>query len=170
MLTFVTLSDYLFLLREVSHILAELKSQAMFYLAAAVSDFFIPTENMAEHKIQSREGNLKLEMNQVPKFLKPLVTNWAPESYIVSFKLETDPDLLVPKARHALTNYGHQIVIANILSTRKFEVWLIEDGSELQQIRLAEEDMNRGIYIEKLIVQELSKRHQAWIRKGNGQA
>ncbi|KAJ1678443.1 Phosphopantothenate--cysteine ligase cab2, partial [Spiromyces aspiralis] len=46
MVTFVSLSNYLFLLREVSHALAAVGHRAMFYLAAAVSDFFIPSENM----------------------------------------------------------------------------------------------------------------------------
>ncbi|KAJ1918532.1 Phosphopantothenate--cysteine ligase cab2 [Mycoemilia scoparia] len=165
MVTFVTLSDYLFLLREVSLTLAAMKRNAMFYLAAAVSDFFIPSHNMSEHKIQSREGNLTLEMNQVPKFLKPLVMNWAPDSYIVSFKLETDPELLVPKARHALSNYGHQIVIANMLHTRKTEVWLIEDKKESHHLQLDSKEAANGVDIELLIIQELVKRHKEWINK-----
>ncbi|KAJ2469691.1 Phosphopantothenate--cysteine ligase cab2, partial [Coemansia sp. RSA 2322] len=124
MVSFTTLSDYLFLLREVSLLVAGLGPQVMFYLAAAVSDFFIPSHSMSEHKIQSAEGDLTLRMNQVPKFLGPLVKNWAPLCFIVSFKLETDPQLLGSKARHALKKYGHQVVIANMLNTRKWQVWL----------------------------------------------
>ncbi|KAJ1669052.1 Phosphopantothenate--cysteine ligase cab2, partial [Spiromyces aspiralis] len=125
----------------------------------------------AEHKIQSRGGNLTLEMNQVPKFLKPLVTNWAPEGYIVSFKasrcecrvrrssqLETDHRLLESKARHALASYGHQIVIANMLQTRKHEVWLIEDGQPAQHIELGHDARDKAD-IEQHIVEELAKRH-----------
>lgn len=41
----------------------------------------------AEHKIQSVKGNLVLEMDQVPKVLRPLVQEWLPEAYIVSFKV-----------------------------------------------------------------------------------
>ena len=40
----------------------------------------------AEHKIQSNRGTLSLEMDQVPKVLRPLVQEWTPEGYIVSFK------------------------------------------------------------------------------------
>nr|CAG8433756.1 2072_t:CDS:2 [Entrophospora candida]CAG8477096.1 7986_t:CDS:2 [Entrophospora candida] len=118
---FVTVTDYLFLLRSATQIMDKLKENAMYYLAAAVSDFFIPVQKVSQHKIQSGEGALTLKMDQVPKFLKPMVTNWAPEGFIVSFKLETDPSLLVEKARKALTRYGHQIVIANLLMTRKTE-------------------------------------------------
>lgn len=35
-------------------------SSVMFYLAAAVSDFYIPTSEMPEHKIQSSEGPLQV--------------------------------------------------------------------------------------------------------------
>lgn len=122
-LSFVTVSDYLFLLTLAAQLLAPLKARALFYLAAAVSDFFIPTELMAEHKIQSNDGDLNISMIKVPKFLKPLVTKWAPNAYIVSFKLETDLNLLEPKSNQALEQYGHQLVIGNLLNTRKNEVW-----------------------------------------------
>jgi len=45
-LTFVTVNDYLWLLRAVSQEMAVLKRRAMFYLAAAVSDFFLPRQKM----------------------------------------------------------------------------------------------------------------------------
>lgn len=35
-------------------------SSVMFYLAAAVSDFYIPASEMPEHKIQSLEGPLQV--------------------------------------------------------------------------------------------------------------
>lgn len=135
-----------------------LGSKAMFYLAAAVSDFFIPRDRMAEHKIQSSEvakqspssgkqeqeqepkdeseeedgreqkdqqqsKKLVINLYPVPKFLHRLVDGWAPDgSMIVSFKLETDPNLLVHKAQTALQRYAHHLVIGNLLSTRKWEV------------------------------------------------
>ncbi|KAF0450497.1 DFP-domain-containing protein [Gigaspora margarita] len=115
-LDFVTVSDYLFLLRSVTRIMSALKEHAMNYLAAAVSDFYPSSKN---------DGGLTLTMDQVPKFLKPMVTIWVPRGFIVSFKLETDPALLVDKLRHALTRYGHQIVIANLLEIRKREIMQI---------------------------------------------
>lgn len=36
-------------------------SKAMFYLAAAVSDFYIPASEMPEHKIQSSNGPLQVQ-------------------------------------------------------------------------------------------------------------
>jgi hypothetical protein len=46
LLEFVTVNDYLFLLKAVAKMMDSLKSNAMFYLAAAVSDFFIPDDLM----------------------------------------------------------------------------------------------------------------------------
>lgn len=164
-LPFTTVTEYMFELRALAHIMKPLGANALFYLAAAVSDFFIPRDRMAEHKIQSSEipahvtttaaasaedtiqdddvytGNnqdetekegkkeehkskkLIIDLDPVPKFLHRLVDGWAPEgSYIVSFKLETDPALLVYKARTSLQRYAHHLVIGNLLSTRKWEV------------------------------------------------
>jgi phosphopantothenate---cysteine ligase (ATP) len=45
-LTFVTVNDYLWLLRSVSQELSLLRKKAMYYLAAAVSDFFLPRQRM----------------------------------------------------------------------------------------------------------------------------
>jgi hypothetical protein len=41
----------------------------------------------SEHKIQSGKGSLLIEMDQVPKILKPLVDEWTPDGFIVSFKV-----------------------------------------------------------------------------------
>ncbi|KAF7289875.1 Phosphopantothenate--cysteine ligase CAB2 [Mycena indigotica] len=125
-LTFVTVNDYLWLLRAVSQEMSILGRRAMYYLAAAVSDFFLPRQKMAEHKIQSGKGSLHIEMDQVPKILKPMVEEWTRDGYIVSFKLETDDHLLIPKARAALSRYGHQVVIGNELHSRKYQVVFVE--------------------------------------------
>lgn len=45
-LTFVTVNDYLWLLRAVSQELSVLRRGALYYLAAAVSDFFLPRQKM----------------------------------------------------------------------------------------------------------------------------
>lgn len=50
-----------------------------------------------------------ISFSLVPKMLRPLANKWAPNAYIVSFKLETDPDLLSPKAKQALDRYHHHV-------------------------------------------------------------
>src|SRR5690606_55358 len=104
LLPFTTVTSYLFLLRELAIKMQPLGSAGLFYLAAAVSDFFVPPSRMVEHKIQSGDlpgpnhgeaerlitggvGGKKLviDLDPVPKFLKKLVEQWAPDSMIVSF-------------------------------------------------------------------------------------
>lgn len=76
----------------------------MLYLAAAVSDFFVPPSELMEHKIQSGQHSdgLHLHLKPVPKCLALLRERWAPHAFTVSFKLETDPDMLLKKATGAL--------------------------------------------------------------------
>lgn len=102
LLPFTTVTSYLFTLRALACEMQCLGNEALFYLAAAVSDFFVPPSRMAEHKIQSGDipstdddsgggggGGKKLvvDLDPVPKFLKRLVEQWAPQAMIVSFKV-----------------------------------------------------------------------------------
>ncbi|KAF9652657.1 phosphopantothenate-cysteine ligase [Thelephora ganbajun] len=170
-LNFVSVNDYLWLLRAVSQELSVLGKEAMYYLAAAVSDFFLPREKMSIHKIQSGKGSLHIEMDEVPKILKPMVAEWTRKGFVVSFKLETDDKLLIPKAQDALEKYGHTLVIANALHRRKFEVAFVyrthyTDSSASQfaesWVRI-DLEKNPEKEIEEDIVEELVKRHKQWV-------
>ncbi|KAJ9328187.1 hypothetical protein DTO027B5_1682 [Paecilomyces variotii] len=169
LLPFTTVTDYLFELRSLAMLMRPLGPNALFYLAAAVSDFFIPRDRMAEHKIQSSEvpvisedqiytgenesqpsrngKKLVIDLDPVPKFLHRLVDGWAPDgSMIVSFKLETDPSLLVNKARTALQRYSHHLVIGNLLSTRKWEVvFVTPDEPRERWIRVPKSKRSKSI-------------------------
>lgn len=152
LLPFTTVTEYLFELRNLAMLMQPLSNRALFYLAAAVSDFFIPRERMEEHKIQSSSETpgtgkqLVINLDPVPKFLSKLVSSWAPrESMIVSFKLETDPSLLVSKAEQALDRYGHDLVIGNLLTTRKWEVVFIIKGDGERWIRVPRSRRSKSI-------------------------
>ncbi|EDL90112.1 rCG50172, isoform CRA_a [Rattus norvegicus] len=134
----------------------------MFYLAAAVSDFYIPVSEMPEHKIHSSGGPLQITMKMVPKMLSPLVKDWAPKAFIVSFKLETDPDIIISRARNALEVYQHQVVVANILESIKSFVIIVTKDSETKLL-LSEDEVARGMVIEEKIVDDLRSRHTAFI-------
>ncbi|KAI1490012.1 DNA/pantothenate metabolism flavoprotein [Biscogniauxia mediterranea] len=183
MLPFVTITDYLHELRAIAQLMRPLGPNGLLYLAAAVSDFFVPPERMSEHKIQStnatdkfkqepttirtqgraeqqpekqeedveeeetfdnfdssptvpRSKRLIVDLDPVPKFLKNLVDGWAPEGMIVSFKLETDPAILVHKAKYSLDRYQHHLVIGNLLTTRKWEVVFVAPGQKDRWIRV----------------------------------
>ena len=164
LLPFTNVSEYLFELRSIATLLQPMGSKALFYLAAAVSDFFIPRDRMEEHKIQSGDTNgsdprfstgkqLVINLDPVPKFLTTLVSNWAPKgSYIVSFKLETDPSLLVSKAEQALERYHHDLVIGNLLTTRKWEVVFVSKDDRERWIRVPRTKRSRSISgVERLV-------------------
>lgn len=112
-LTFTTLSEYLYLLRSACQALAPLENRALLYLAAAVSDFYIPPNEMSVHKISS-SGPPTISLQLVPKILAPLVSLWVPKAFVISFKLETDESLLISKARNALNKYHHNVSLLSI--------------------------------------------------------
>lgn len=164
LLPFTTVTEYLFELRSLANLLHPVGSKALFYLAAAVSDFFIPPDKMEEHKIQSssiengqKTGDgkqLAISLDPVPKFLTSLVHKWAPQgSMVVSFKLETDPSLLVSKAEQSLHKYGHDVVIGNLLTTRKWEVVFVTAEGE-RWVRVPKAKRSRSVSgIEELVGQ-----------------
>ncbi|XP_054280309.1 phosphopantothenate--cysteine ligase isoform X2 [Macrosteles quadrilineatus] len=160
---FTTLSDYLWLLRGACQQLTNHGSKALLYLAAAVSDFYIPANKIPEHKIQSGDGAPTIQLHLVPKMLAPLVSQWVPEAFVVSFKLETNPELLISKARRALETYKHKLVIGNILGTRKWSVTIVEPSSHYQ-ITLSEEEIQSDFEIEQKIVSDVCTRHDAFIQ------
>lgn len=69
--------------------------------------------SQAEHKIQSSGGQLTLDLEQVPKALGVLTGTWAPRAVVVSFKLETDEDLLISKVSRKYALGSCHIVCGN---------------------------------------------------------
>ncbi|EFO27215.1 DNA/pantothenate metabolism flavoprotein [Loa loa] len=159
MISFVDVSAYLMTLEMICLRLRSLGSSLLIYLAAAVSDFYISEENLPEHKIHSNQGSLQLSLNIVPKILQKLVRDIVPKAFVVSFKLETDETVLVSKARQALQNYGHQLVIGNILDTRKERVIFVSNGDKEETICLNDEQKAAGVEIEQSIVDKLVEMH-----------
>ncbi|NP_001072632.1 phosphopantothenate--cysteine ligase [Xenopus tropicalis] len=159
---FNTLSDYLHLLQAAAQAVSSLGSNAMFYLAAAVSDFYIPASEMPEHKIQSSSGPLQITMKMVPKMLSPLVKDWAPKAFVISFKLETDPSILIERARKALATYSHQVVVANVLDSRRSYVVIVTNTDEAN-LSVSEQEETLGVEIEEKIIKDLVARHTSFI-------
>ncbi|KAF4124506.1 phosphopantothenate---cysteine ligase (ATP) [Geosmithia morbida] len=220
---FVTIGDYLHELRALSRLMAPLGPRSLLYLAAAVSDFFVPPDRMSEHKIQStnaaentsiaaatatagssskdeeefdnfdgaptvpRSKRLVIDLDPVPKFLKNLVDGWAPQGMITSYKLETDPSILVHKARTSLARYQHHLVIGNLLPTRKWEVVFVSPGRKDRWLRVpsksgdwSDEDVRRLheghipsgeplMELESLIIPAVKELHDQHIQNQGGQ-
>ena len=165
---FESLSDYLYLLRMICLRLNSFGNRVLLYLAAAVSDFYLPVDAMRQHKTQSSAGDLELKLKTTPKILKMTCEEWLPKAFIVTFKLETDPDILMKKARGALDAYGHQVVVANLLSTRRSAVTIVSrlkggGDEEIHDLNLSKEELDAGTEIEMLIVKKLAVFHDGFL-------
>ena len=178
LLPFTTVNQYLWSLKSIAKLLNS--DGCLFYLAAAVSDFFVPFSRLPKHKIQSRDygsqnsedskvelnssttpdGKLIINLDPVPKFLRRLVESWAQEAMIVSFKLETDESILIKKCTQALDRYNHQLVIGNLLQSRNKEVvFITPDNRSGAWIRLSDKSQ----HIEELIIPEVIRTHDKWV-------
>ena len=91
---------------------------------------------------------------------------------VISFKLETDDNLLYSKCTGSLSKYGQSLVIGNLLQTRKREVMFVdkdEDG-EYRHVWHRLEDHNRGGTktvgtIEEAFIPLVAELHRRWARK-----
>ncbi|CAG9460296.1 unnamed protein product [Pedinophyceae sp. YPF-701] len=166
-LRFATLFEYLVVLRAVAQEAGGYGAGVAFYLAAAVSDFYIPWASLTEHKIQSRDGGLSMELSQVPKTLGELRRVWAPSAFVASFKLETDPSMLESKARGAIEKYDVHAVVANLLHTRHQEVFVYNGGSAKTD---PPEHVQRGEdkCVEVRLVRSIRDMHLAFWKGGGG--
>ena len=155
---FVSVHDYLFFLKGISTELQPLGDKAMVYAAAAVSDFYIPHNQMATHKIQSKGGaqGLNLELAGTPKLLGSLKGAWCPQAFVVTFKLETDHALLDQKVKKSKDSYKQDAVVGNMLSSYKEQVTLYVDGQDGVVIKRPQ-DVD---HVEKMFVGKLIEHHK----------
>jgi len=164
-LEFTTLFEYLALLRATSLALAPVGDRALLYLAAAVSDFYLPWSAMAEHKLPSDDCGLTLELRGVPKMLGELRKHWCPLAYVAAFKLETDAGLLASKAAAAFDRDGMDVVIGNTLDTRESEVVVFEpltdDGGQPALSSTTIQREPGGTCLEPALVAHVARRHAA---------
>ena len=141
--TFRTVDEYLQKLQICCGAINISGSLGLVYLTAAVSDFYIPYEKRAVHKIQSRDYGLKssessdntarigddntltITLYPVPKVIPTLRKEWCQNAFVVSFKLETDSTILRDKATMAMKKNGVHLVIGNELKTRHEKVFIL---------------------------------------------
>ncbi|KAM8704114.1 hypothetical protein ACLKA7_008685 [Drosophila subpalustris] len=104
--------------------------------------------------MQSGDGAPTISLQLVPKMLAPLASLWVPHAFVVSFKLETDENLLIVKARDSLNKYKHKLVIANVLQTRKHRVVFVTP-TDSYELHLSREQALQGLEIEEPIVADV---------------
>eukprot|EP01024_Parvocaulis_polyphysoides_P010860 TRINITY_DN13818_c1_g2_i3.p2 TRINITY_DN13818_c1_g2~~TRINITY_DN13818_c1_g2_i3.p2 ORF type:complete len:335 (+),score=32.22 TRINITY_DN13818_c1_g2_i3:104-1108(+) len=159
---FQSVFEYLKYLQLIAEEVRQLGDRVVFFLAAAVSDFFVPWEKLPEHKVQSGNGALNLNLQQVPKMLGVLKRDWASEAFVVSFKLETDEEILIRKAQLAADKYNVDAVVANLLHTRKDRVMVLSS----KQHEWCTIDRNTLDRIETPLVKYIVKLHTSFTNTG----
>ncbi|KAK7974043.1 hypothetical protein PG989_015891 [Apiospora arundinis] len=112
MIPFTTITDYLYELRAVAQLMRALGPNGLLYLAAAVSDFFVPSDQTFDNFDSSPA---------VPRSKRLII--------------DLDP-ILVHKAKYSLDRYQHHLVIGNLLTTRKWEVVFVAPNQPDQWIRV----------------------------------
>ncbi|KAL6179546.1 hypothetical protein ACLB2K_051060 [Fragaria x ananassa] len=173
------------MLQMVAFTMQSIGPHAMFYLAAAVSDFYVPWQSMVEHKIQSGSGPLDMRLVQVPKMLLVLRRDWVPMAFCISFKLgkkdklgrfsrldrkqfpimlETDSKILLEKADTALRKYKMHMVVANELLSRKEEVVVVTSNEKISVRR----NESLGVDdVESALIELLVERHSAYVESSD---
>ncbi|ALA62420.1 hypothetical protein [Turkeypox virus] len=165
-INFTTLSEYIRLLRIASQAISLIGTDAIIYLAAAVSDFYIPACDMQEHKIESTEKGITISMKAVPKMMAHLVNEWAPKAFVVSFKLETNEEILIDRAKNALSKYHHQVVIANVMKTRRKKVIIVTRDKEID-LCITDEEEKDGMVLEDKFIPVIIDMHYMFLTNNN---
>jgi phosphopantothenate-cysteine ligase len=155
---FKTVFEYILLLRTAAIASATLGKESAFCLAAAVSDFYVPVENMSDHKLESRSerGDVLLRLANVPKALELVKKSWSPHAFVCAFKLETDMNKLFAKAEESFRINRVDAVLANLLQTRYSEVHVFSDRGKIKRTMTADPSTNEleteqiGPYLEQL--------------------
>lgn len=156
-LEYTTLNDYLFQLRCITQQLNN--KHCVIYSAAAVSDFYIPQTKQHTHKLQSDSSDsLTLQFSATPKMLYTLCHMWCPLAYNISFKLETDIDILLMKSKSAIEKYGVDLVIANELHSR-YKKCIIVSKSNQTDIELADTNSD----IEQQLIEHIVTLHKQYM-------
>lgn len=140
---FETVHEYLRNLEVISKELNAAKVKSISYLAAAVSDFWIPEDKVQDHKIQSG-GTLDLKLEPVPKKYDVKKT-WNPNTVLVSFKLETDSSILEQKAKKHMKDFDGDMVVANELKSRRNKVTVYHAKGDPETIQLLQPEYSDQI-------------------------
>lgn len=106
-----------------------------------------------------------MQLDQVPKMLGKLTADWSPHAFVVSFKLETDETILQRKAEGAMKKYHVNLVVANILQTRKDLCYIVhkltEDTFKMTKLTRPNNSHN----IESVVIKEIWSHHSKFVER-----
>jgi hypothetical protein len=120
---------------------------------------------MAEHKIQSRnitDGELQITLQQTPKLLGKIKSEWCPEAMLVTFKLESDNDIIYHKVTDSFNFYHMDYVVSNLLQSYEQKVHLHERESHATDVEGQVILKPSDAIIETRLIEVLVEKHKAF--------
>ncbi|CAF1089353.1 unnamed protein product [Rotaria sordida] len=162
LIPFQTVTDYLNGLKQLCYLLKPFGRSVLIYLCAAVSDYYIPNDELTEHKIPSGQNELIIQLKPVPKLLGSIKGEYAPDALIVSFKLETDEKILEEKCLQSANKYNQDIIIGNLLKTRRDQVRIFERMKKQWTIINRLQENNQEKEVEFHIIEFLCNKHRIY--------
>ncbi|KAF0988898.1 hypothetical protein HZS_4993 [Henneguya salminicola] len=104
------LNEYLYILSLCSSLLQARTVRCMYILAAAVSDYYIPIQFMVNEKFRGDDfSTIFKNSKKTPKILPFLFNYYAHASLFVTFKLETDKNILFKNCFDSLDKIGNTV-------------------------------------------------------------
>jgi phosphopantothenate-cysteine ligase len=125
---------------------------------APVSDYYIPNDQLIEHKILSEQNELIFRLEPVPKLLGFIKGEYAPKAFLVSFKLETNGKILEDKCLKSTEIHNQDIIIGNMVKIRTNQVRIFERKQKQWTIIIRSQDKEIKIDIIKF----LSNKHRIY--------
>ncbi|KAH8584141.1 phosphopantothenoylcysteine synthetase [Cryptosporidium sp. chipmunk genotype I] len=122
---------------------AKFPDSFIFFLAAAVSDFYIPENLLPKNKISassdasldlengSKTPSITLELYSTPKYAR-CIRNKLPYCFLVLFKLETEFEILFKKSDNLLKICDANAICANLLQDRRDSVIILTPNSKTE--------------------------------------
>ncbi|CAF1030699.1 unnamed protein product [Rotaria sp. Silwood1] len=164
LIPFQTVTDYLNGLKQLCCLLKPFGRSVLIYACAAVSDYYIPNDELTEHKIPSGQNELIIRLKPVPKLLGSIKGEYAPDALVVSFKLETDEKILEEKCLHSADKYNQDIIIGNMLTTRRNQVRIFERIEKQWTTINRLQENNQQEELEFHIIEFLCNKHRVYQR------
>ncbi|CAF3489455.1 unnamed protein product [Rotaria socialis] len=162
LIPFQTVADYLTGLQQLCCLLKPFGRSALIYACAAVSDYYIPDDELTEHKIPSGQNELIIRLKSVPKLLGAIKGEYAPNAFVISFKLETDEKILEEKCLQSADKYNQDIIIGNMLKTRTHQVRIFERMEKQWTIINRRQSNSEEKEIEYHIIEFLCNKHRIY--------
>ena len=90
-------------------------------------------------------------------------SEWCPSTYCISFKLETDLNILEKKALGAIDSYKVDLVVANELHTNKSKV-IVYEGVSRQAYTIELSMFDSVNDIEEPLILYIIEKHKAYMK------